>query len=65
MSSQGCNVFLATSLEHGPARRECEEQDMCQQWVARSSFEQMIGDGAITDTATIATYALLRVREAN
>ncbi len=65
MSSQGCNVFLATALEHGPARREQEEQDMRQQWVPRGAFEQMIHDGAITDIATIAAYALLHLREAN
>jgi 8-oxo-dGTP pyrophosphatase MutT (NUDIX family) len=65
MSSQGCNVFLATGLEHGSVRREQEEQDMRQQWVTRATFEQMIHDGAITDIATIAAYALLRLREAS
>lgn len=64
MSSQGCHVFLATSLSHGQARREPEEQDMRQRWVSRGTFEQMISEGAITDIATIAAYALLRLREA-
>jgi hypothetical protein len=44
-------------------RREQEEQDMRQQWVARGAFEQMIHDSTITDIATIAAYALLRLRE--
>ena len=31
---------------------------MRQQWVTRAAFEQMIGDGAITDDSTLAAYTL-------
>jgi 8-oxo-dGTP pyrophosphatase MutT (NUDIX family) len=63
MSSQGCNVFLATNLTPGPAQRDREEQDMRQRWVPRTSFEAMIQGSAITDTATIAAYTLLLLHE--
>lgn len=65
MSSQGYNVFLATDLTPGPPLREQEEQDMRHQWFSRSTFEKLIHDGAITDSATIAAYALLRLRAPN
>ena len=63
MSRQGCNIYLATDLRHGVARREHEEQDMRQAWVSRGSFEQMIVGGAITDDATLAAYTLLILHE--
>jgi 8-oxo-dGDP phosphatase len=63
MSPQGCDVYLATELSHGPAQREHEEQDMRQAWFSRGAFEQMIADGAITDDSTVAGYALLILRE--
>jgi 8-oxo-dGDP phosphatase len=63
MSGQGCNVFLATDLHQGEAQREHEEQDMRQAWVSRDTFERMVTDGAITDDATIAGYALLMLHE--
>ncbi|MGE5292464.1 MAG: NUDIX domain-containing protein [Micromonosporaceae bacterium] len=63
MSGQGCNVFLATGLRQGEARREHEEQDMRQAWVSRDGFERMIANGAITDDATLAAYALLMLHE--
>jgi 8-oxo-dGTP pyrophosphatase MutT (NUDIX family) len=63
MSRQGCNVYLATALSHGPAQREHEEQDMRQAWVSRDTFEQMITSGAITDDSTMAAYTLLLLHE--
>jgi 8-oxo-dGDP phosphatase len=63
MSRQGCNVYLATDLSHGTAEREHEEQDMRQAWVSRGAFERMIADGAVTDDATLAAYALLIMYE--
>src|SRR5580700_2555120 len=63
MSSQGCDFFLATGLEPGPPDREHEEQDMRQAWVPRARFEEMIGDGVITDDSTLAAYALLLISE--
>jgi hypothetical protein len=36
---------------------------MRQQWVTRAQFEQMIGQGAITDDSTLAAYTLLLLHE--
>ena len=63
MSSQGGHFYLATGLTPGPHDRETEEQDMRQEWVSRDQFEEMIGDGRITDDSTLAAYGLLLMRE--
>jgi 8-oxo-dGDP phosphatase len=63
ISSQCGHFFLATGLEPGPPSREAEEQDMRQAWVPRSRFEEMIGEGLITDDSTVAAYTLLLLRE--
>jgi 8-oxo-dGDP phosphatase len=62
-SSQGMNVFLATGLRPGTARREAEEQDMRQRWVTRDELEEMIRNGAIRDSSSVAAYALLLLSE--
>ena len=62
-SNQGGHYFLAAELEPGPPEREREEQDMGQAWVRRARFEQMIGEGLITDDSTLAAYALLLISE--
>ena len=62
-SSQGGHFFLATGLEPGTPEREHEEQDMRQEWVPRTRFEEMITEGAITDDSTVAAYALFLLRE--
>ena len=36
---------------------------MRQAWVPRARFEEMIGEGAITDDSTVAAYALLLLYE--
>jgi hypothetical protein len=36
---------------------------MCQAWVTRARFEQMIGEGLITDDSTVAGYTLLLLHE--
>jgi 8-oxo-dGTP pyrophosphatase MutT (NUDIX family) len=63
ITSQGGHFFLATGLEPGPPQREREEQDMRHAWVPRAGFEEMIGEGVITDDSTLAAYALLLIRE--
>ena len=63
ITSQGGHFFLATGLEPGRPERESEEQDMRQEWVPRARFEEMIGEGVITDDSTLAGYALLLIRE--
>jgi 8-oxo-dGTP pyrophosphatase MutT (NUDIX family) len=63
VSSQAGYYFLATGLEPGAPELEAEEQDMCQAWVTRARFEQMIGEGLITDDSTVAGYTLLLLHE--
>lgn len=62
--NQRCRVFLATDLTHGAPPRELEEQDMRSAWFTRADVERMINDGTITDSKTIAAYALLLMRGA-
>ena len=63
ITTQGGHFFVATGLEPGPPQREHEEQDMRQEWVPRTRFEEMIGAGLITDDSTLAAYALLLISE--
>jgi len=62
-TNQGAHYFLATGLEPGEPEREREEQDMRQEWVPRTRFEEMISRGMITDDSTVAAYALLLLSE--
>lgn len=63
MSSQRGRVFLATELVQGEADREHEEQDMRSAWFDRSELERMISGGAVTDSQSVAGYALLLLHE--
>ncbi len=63
LTSQVGHYFVATGLEPGSPERESEEQDMRQAWVPRARFEEMIGEGAITDAASVAAYGLLLLIE--
>jgi 8-oxo-dGDP phosphatase len=63
ISNQGGHYFVATELKPGPPEREREEQDMRQAWFGRARFEEMIGEGLITDDSTLAAYALLLISE--
>ncbi len=62
-SGQVIEVFLATDLVPGPPDREIEEQDMRHRWFARAEFEQMMRDGRIRDSCTVAGYTLLGLHE--
>jgi 8-oxo-dGTP pyrophosphatase MutT (NUDIX family) len=65
MSSQRGQVFLATGLTEGEPRREHTEQDMRTAWFPRKEVTAMIRDGRITDSQTIAAYALLLLHESS
>lgn len=45
--------------------REPGEQDMRSAWFSRAGLERMIGDGALTDSKSIAAYALLLTQRAS
>jgi 8-oxo-dGTP pyrophosphatase MutT (NUDIX family) len=63
LTSQECEAFLATDLTAGPPAREHTEQGMAQRWFGRAEVEQMIREGEISDSPTIAAYTLLRLNE--
>jgi 8-oxo-dGTP pyrophosphatase MutT (NUDIX family) len=64
MTGGGCHVFLATDLTPGEPNREQTEQDMLQRWFPRRELEQMLMDGTITDSPSLAAYLLLTLRAA-
>ncbi|GAA4498154.1 NUDIX hydrolase [Actinoallomurus oryzae] len=62
LTSQNCDVFLATGLTAGEPDREPEEQGMRQQWFSRAEFERMLRTEEIVDALTVAAYARLLLR---
>jgi ADP-ribose pyrophosphatase len=58
-SSQGFDVYLATSLTHGDLARERTEQDMRHAFVTEAEFVAMLRRGDVVDGATVAAYTLL------
>lgn len=63
LSSQRGAVFVATGVTAGEHAREHEEQDMRSAWFTRSAVEAMMRAGEITDSQSIAAYALLLLSE--
>jgi 8-oxo-dGTP pyrophosphatase MutT (NUDIX family) len=59
LTSQRCEVFLATDLTAGPSEREHTEQGMIQRWFAGEELMEMIGAGEIFDAITLAAFSLL------
>ncbi len=59
--NQQCRVFLAPDLTQGAPQREPGEQDMRSAWFTRADVERMINDSTITDSKSIAAYALLHM----
>lgn len=62
LTSQCCDVFVATGLTRGEPDRDPEEQGMRQAWFARREVERMIREGEILDGPTMAAYAMLGLR---
>jgi ADP-ribose pyrophosphatase len=62
-STQGCHVFLATSLVRVGREEIPEEQDLVTRAVARRELEAMILAGEIKDATTVAAYGLLCLHE--
>ena len=62
----GYHVVVATGLTQGAAQRESTEQDMRSQWFGLDEVWEMIADGRMTDSTSVAALALLmRYREQN
>lgn len=64
LTSQECDVFIATGLTPGDTAREHTEQGMEQRWFSRSEFEALIREGVITDNTTLAAYTLFAINKA-
>jgi 8-oxo-dGTP pyrophosphatase MutT (NUDIX family) len=62
-SNQRCHVFLAEELTPGPPRREASESDMRTRSVDRPGWQRLVADGRITDSASLAAYALLSLHD--
>lgn len=58
-SSQQFDIFLATGLTPGAHDREITESDMVHRVVTEDEFCALIGDGTITDSPSVAAYAML------
>lgn len=63
LSSQRGRAYLATDLVHGEPEREASEADMRVVWLARAEFEHRTRAGDITDSPSLAAYALLLLHE--
>lgn len=63
ISNQFCDVWLATDLAHGPSQLEPEEEGLVTpQPVTPQGFAQLMTEGAITDAATLAAWAMVQQR---
>ncbi|HEX6362826.1 MAG TPA: NUDIX hydrolase [Albitalea sp.] len=60
--TQGYDVFLATGLHRQEPDPDPQEQGLVSQAFTVREFERMIRNGAIPDAATVAAFALLRVK---
>ncbi|WP_035024446.1 NUDIX domain-containing protein [Enterovibrio calviensis] len=60
--NQTCHVYLATGLTDVGKQLDTEEEDLISASFAVSEFEQMIIDGKLKDTVTIAAYGLAKLK---
>lgn len=64
ITGQAFDVFRATELTQGTARPEKEEQDLVVKRVSVVEMEKMMRDGVIQDAASLAAWALHRMKPA-
>ncbi len=62
MSNQGFHLYCATELVKGEATPEATEQDLVLSRFSVQEFEKLCRDGVIQDSATVASWALLKAR---
>ena len=60
-STQAFDLFVATGLEQHAMQLEAEEEGLIAKAFPLAVFEAMIRDGSIRDSATVASFALLRL----
>jgi 8-oxo-dGTP pyrophosphatase MutT (NUDIX family) len=63
LMTQQFDVWMATDLTPGPTDREATESDMQQAFVPEDDLRQMIRDGRVTDSPSLAAYSLLLLGE--
>jgi len=63
ISGQRAHAFVATGLTRGAAAPEPEEGDLRCAHVPYGEFPAMVAAGRITDSATLAAYALLLIEQ--
>jgi len=62
MSDQGFHLYCAADMVQGEATPEATEQDLVLHRVSVREFEELCRDGVIQDSATVASWALLKAR---
>ncbi|SDF95750.1 NUDIX domain-containing protein [Blastococcus aurantiacus] len=62
--TQRFDVWRATDLTPGPTAREATEADMRQAFVPEAELRRRMRDGGITDSPSLAAYALLLLERA-
>ena len=55
-------MFLATDLVQGETDRESSELDMISQAFPLLEFEDMVRDGVVQESMTLAAFAMLRLK---
>lgn len=58
-ANQGFHVFLATGLEEGKQELEVAEAGLTVQKLSPYELQKYIADGGITDSPSVAAFALL------
>lgn len=61
LATNGFHAVLATGLTQGTPKRDAEEQDMITRRFAVSDVFDMIRDGTLRDSPTVATLSLLHL----
>ncbi len=61
-ATQGFNIYLARDLHRGEAAREVSEQDLITRAFPVAEVLDMALNGAITDSGTVATLGLLKLK---
>lgn len=61
--NQTCHVYLASQLTLIGDQRDSEEEDLITRSFSIEAFEQMLIDGQIKDSVTIAAYGLAKLKQ--
>jgi ADP-ribose pyrophosphatase len=65
ITTQGFHIYRATQLTQGPRDPEHSEQDLTVHRISIAQFEDHIRTGIIQDSATVAAWSLLTLKQSN